>query len=176
MKKFILLVTFLFISFGLWANNNINMGSIKTDTGPVSVIAREDGILSLSYGLNIINLNNESILMLKQYIKIIVELMNIVESENLTVEYKRQLGQLNSTNYKKIIILFYSGGNGLASCNMSLYITSMVNYEPSIRISFNDQQIKQLLDILDQSINKTAKINSEIVVLNAIVAKARDIQ
>lgn len=171
MKKFFISIL-LFLSFYLFSNNDKIVGNLELNNNSITVIARENGTISLNYGINLINLKGQSINLFKQYSNIAIELMNKVESDNITIKYKRCLGQLISSNNKKIMIYFSSKGTGYSGCKLIFTISSIIRYESETKLVFSGDQIKELLNFFNKGSIVLKKNLVQIAMLNTIAQKA----
>ena len=159
----------------MFANNNVELGNIDLTVGSIDIMAKENGSISIDYGKNgSFNLSGQYLDIFQQYISIAIELMNKVESDNLTIQYKRILGQLNLIN-KKLMIYFYSNGQGYENCIMTVVIAPNSVYLPIQELVFTGNEIKELISMIDKGNSEISRIRSEVAILNKIVEKTREI-
>lgn len=176
MKKFIVIILFLFISFHLMASdlNSREITKIETLSSTVTVSVSSNGVTRINSSSGSFHLDNKQLSTLLTITSAHLELVDMVGTNNLSVVYRRNTGRMVAMGNKNLNFIFYSPGTGAADCIFSIRIVDYNSYKEG-KISFTQEQIRQLEQALNTSVESIQNLRSQITMLNEKVQEIRSI-
>lgn len=172
MKKLLFLSVIFFVTFALFANNSIKVGSITPEStiasGDIRVSATVPDKIFVTVGRN--NLIIKDLNYFESFLTSFQEYASIVTENDTTVEVRKQIGMHRTRNYITSSFTFKTNGTGgVESCHLIWRCTDMGYngnaYNKEIVI-LNDNEVDELLSLFNEAKSELKRMNEEIEKFN----------